>query len=325
MSTRAALLRLLADGGFHSGTDLGAQLGVTRAAVCKAIHTLGAQGLDIDRVSGRGYRLAQPFEPLDARRILKLLADCGEQLKHSLTVLDEVDSTNRYLLERADELESGAACLAEAQPSGRGRRGRRWIATPYHNLMLSMLWRFTGGPGELAGLTLAAGVAVADALDAYGLGDVRLKWPNDLLWNDRKLGGLLAEVRGETNGPTVVVLGVGVNGYLSASHAAEIDQPWADIAGISGKSPARNRLAALVLLHLRATLDRFAREGLDPFRRAFERRHHYHGKVVRLLDGAGEITGTVQGIDQSGAIVLEMRGGEQRRFHSGEISLRGAP
>jgi BirA family biotin operon repressor/biotin-[acetyl-CoA-carboxylase] ligase len=322
MSTRSALLRLLADGSFHSGTDLGAKLGVTRAAVCKAIRALGAEGLDIHRVSGRGYRLAQPLEPLDARRILKLLADGGVRLQRALTVLEEVDSTNRYLLEHAETLESGAACLAEAQPAGRGRRGQRWIATPYHNLMLSMLWRFAGGPGELAGLTLAAGVAVADALEAYGLRDVRLKWPNDVLWNDRKLGGLLAEVRGEVNGPTLVVLGVGVNGYLSESHAAEIDQPWADIARISGQPPARNRLAALLLLHLRATLERFAEEGLDPFRRTFERRHHYHGKLVRMVHGTGETTGTVQGIDEHGAIVLRTRSGEQRRFHSGEISLR---
>jgi len=324
MSTRAALLRLLADGGFHSGTDLGAKLGVTRAAVCKAIQSLGAEGLDIHRVSGRGYRLAQPLEPLDARRIARALADNGVRMSRSLTVLEEVDSTNRYLLERADALESGAACLAEAQPAGRGRRGRRWIATPYHNLMLSMLWRFPGGPGELAGLTLAAGVGVADALEAYGLRDVRLKWPNDVLWNERKLGGLLAEVRGEANGPTLVVLGVGVNGYLSESHAAEIDQPWADIARISGERPARNRLAALLLLHLRVTLERFATRGLEPFRASFERRHHYHGKSVRMVHGSGATLGVVQGIDEHGAIVLQTRGGELQRFHSGEISLRPA-
>ena len=321
MSTRATLLRLLADGSFHSGTELGAQLGVTRAAVCKAIHSLGAEGLDIHRVSGRGYRLAQPLEPLDVRRITKLLTN-GTPPRHSLTVLEEVDSTNRYLLERADTLENGAACLAEAQAAGRGRRGRRWIATPYHNLMLSMLWRFTGGPGELAGLTLAAGVAIADALEAYGLREVRLKWPNDVLWNERKLGGLLAEVRGEANGPTVVVLGVGVNGYLSESHGAEIDQPWTDITRISGQPPARNRLAALLLQHLYETLERFARKGFEPFRDDFERRHHYHGKSVRMIHGSGATAGTVQGVDAHGAIVLQTRGGEQLKFHSGEISLR---
>jgi len=324
MSTKAALLRLLADGSFHSGTDLGAELGITRAAVCKAIQTLGGEGLDIHRVSGRGYRLAQPLEPLDARHIQRLLANHGSRGELGITVLEEVDSTNRYLLERADALENGAACFAEAQSAGRGRRGRRWISTPYHNLMLSMLWRFAGGAGALAGLTLAAGVAVAEALEVYGLQDVQLKWPNDVLWRSQKLAGLLAEVRGEANGPTVVVLGIGVNGYLADAHAAQIDQPWADIARISGQPPARNHLAALLLRHLRETLARFEREGLEPFRRAFERHHYYQGKSVRMLGATGETTGVVEGVNETGAIVLRTRGGQRRLFHSGEISLRGA-
>ncbi len=342
MTTRAEVLKLLADGGFHSGTDMGLRLGITRAAVCKAIKSLTDAGLDVHRITGRGYRLTQPAQPLDRRAILRYLGPDADRLRDRLTLLEETDSTNRYLLERAAAAGfAGAACLAEAQAHGRGRRGRAWVATPYHNLLLSMGWRFASGPGIVSGLSLAAGVALLRALEEYGVTSGRsrhpasrdtgtslcgaglgLKWPNDVLWGEKKLAGLLVDVQGEASGPSLAVLGVGVNGFLSERDAARIDQPWTDLFRVTGAAVDRNRLAALVIRELRRMFEVFADKGLAAFRDEWQRRHLYHGRRVRLLAGEREITGTVEGIDAHGALLLRDDRGGTQAFHSGEISLR---
>lgn len=323
MSTRAEILRLLSDGAFHSGTDLGKKLGITRAAVCKNVHHLAQSGLEVHRVTGRGYKLDMPLTLLDRSRLLKLLGSSAAEIRDRLHVLDEVDSTNRYLAEHVavDVDINGATCVAEAQLSGRGRRGRSWVTTPYCNLMLSMAWRFPGGPGLVSGLSLAAGVALLRALEEYGVAGVGLKWPNDVLWDNRKLAGLLVDVQGEAAGPTLVILGVGVNGHISQHDAAHIDQPWADLRDITGETTDRNRLAALVIRHLLEMFHLFADEGFAPFHDEWQRRHLFHGRRVRLIQGDREFSGTAEGIDETGGLVI--RHAKNRRvFHSGEVSLR---
>jgi BirA family biotin operon repressor/biotin-[acetyl-CoA-carboxylase] ligase len=323
MSTRAEILRMLSDGAFHSGTDLGKKLGITRAAVCKNIRGLTQSGLDVHRVTGRGYKLDAPLTLLNRSRILKHLGAAAADFRDRLHVLDETDSTNRHLDELITHTKTlnGMACLAEAQPAGRGRRGRAWIATPYHNLMLSMAWQFPGGPGLVSGLSLAAGLAVLQALEEYGVDGVGLKWPNDVLWDGRKLAGLLADVQGESAGPTQVILGVGVNAYIGREDAARIDQPWVDLRNILGATADRNRLAALVMRHLRNMFQEFAAKGFAPFREAWSSRHLYHGRRVRLIQSDREILGTVEGIDENGGLIVHLGKGRQV-FHSGEISMR---
>jgi BirA family transcriptional regulator, biotin operon repressor / biotin---[acetyl-CoA-carboxylase] ligase len=323
MNSRAQILRLLSDGAFHSGTDLGKKLGITRAAVCKNVRHLTQSGVDVHRVTGRGYRLEAPLTLLDRSRLLKHLGAAAADFRDRLHVLEEVDSTNRYLSERGAQAGdiNGMTCLAEAQSGGRGRRGRAWVATPYRNLMLSMAWQFPSGPGIVSGLSLAAGVAVVRALEEYGVAGARLKWPNDVLWDERKLAGLLADVRGEAAGPTLVILGVGVNGDIGDDDAGRIDQPWVDLRRITGATPDRNRLAALVAGHLRRMFLTFAQQGFAPFREEWRRRHLYHGRRVRLILGEREILGTVEDVDENGGLIVRHGRGRQV-FHSGEISLR---
>lgn len=342
MSTRTEILRLLADSSFHSGTDMGKKLGITRAAVCKNVHHLAQSGLEIHRVTGRGYKLDTPLTLLDRFQLLKLLGNSAAKIRDRLHLLDEVDSTNRYLVEHvaADGDINGAVCIAETQLGGRGRRGRSWVATPYCNLMLSMAWRFPGGPGLVSGLSLAAGVALVRALEEYGASSGRsrhpasrdtgtslygaglgLKWPNDVLWDNRKLAGLLVDVQGEAAGPTLVILGVGVNGHISQHDAAHIDQPWADLQGITGKTTDRNRLAALVIRHLLDMFHLFANKGFAAFREEWQRRHLFHGQRVRLVQGDREFSGTAEGIDEAGGLIIR-QAKHRQVFHSGEVSLR---
>ena len=321
MSTRHALLKLLADGAFHAGPALGERLGVSRAAVNKAIQSLVESGADIHRVSGRGYRLGEPFVALSETPIGALLAE--RQGQTVLEVFDEVDSTNQQLL-RTPELSSGRVCLAEAQSAGRGRRGRGWVATPCHNILLSMSWRFETGPAGLAGLSLAAGVAVLRALEEFGVRDAGLKWPNDILRDGRKLAGLLIDLRGEASGPSLVVLGLGLNVHLAPHEAALIDQPWTSLRESLPAPVDRNRLAGLLIAHLGEMFRVFERAGFESFRAEWERRHVYSGQAVRLQSGNEDVFGKVVGIDTSGGLRVQLAGGELRTFHSGDVSLRAA-
>jgi BirA family biotin operon repressor/biotin-[acetyl-CoA-carboxylase] ligase len=325
MSTRAEILKMLSDGAFHSGTDLGKRLGITRAAVCKNIRRLTQSGLDVHRVTGRGYKLDAPLTLLNRSRILKHLGTAAADFRDRLHVLDETDSTNRHLAELISHAKTmnGMVCLAEAQSGGRGRRGRAWVATPYHNLMFSMAWQFPGGPGLVSGLSLAAGLAVLQALEEYGVDGAGLKWPNDVLWDGRKLAGLLADVQGESAGPTQVILGVGVNAYIGREDAERIDQPWVDLRNILGETADRNRLAAFLIRHLRRMFQLFTEQGLAPFREEWVARHLFHGRRVRLIQGDREFLGTVEGIDENGGLIVRHANGKQV-FHSGEISMRAA-
>lgn len=323
MSTRLAILQLLADGELHSGADIGRRLGVTRAAVHKGVKALAANGLGVRAVAGLGYRLDAPICPLDRGRIACALDSAGKAAPR-IDVVESVDSTNRQLLSRAlaDFDPSGMVCLAEVQPQGRGRRGKSWVATPYENLMFSMAWRFHIGPAMVMGLSLAAGVAVARALEAHGVADAGLKWPNDVLWKGRKLAGLLVDVHGEASGPCTVVVGVGVNCRISERDGHRIDQPWVDLHTIMAGTTDRNRLAALLIDQLYDMFHAYAVYGLAAFEAEWNRRHLYAEKPVRLAREQVSFEGVVDGIDDHGALRLRDATGRTQLFHSGEVSLR---
>lgn len=331
MSTRTQVLQILADGRFHSGTEMGQSLGISRAAINKCIKSLADVGLEIHRVSGRGYRLAQACTPLRPDVIRQQLHDCGAI--RAVHVLDEVDSTSQYLMRLAQQQDvSGHVCLAECQRQGRGRRGRQWLATPYSNIMLSMAWRFPYGAAQLTGLSLAAGVAALQALEQLGVSGVGLKWPNDLLWQQQrqqgtrtaKLGGILVDIHGEAEGPCLATIGIGINVSVDPGTSNAIDQDWMDLAQIMDQIPDRNHLAALLIERLATMLQDFERNGFVPYREAWQQRHLYGGRPVRVLLGEQEYIGEAVGVDRHGALLLRDSSGKQQVFHAGEVSLRQA-
>jgi len=320
MSIRHELLQRLADGAFHSGTDLGRQLGVTRAAVHKALQEWSDRGVHVQSVTGRGYRLEHPFVPLSAAAISGLLAEAATRIP--LEVLAEVDSTNLHL-----SRSTGAGpqvCLAESQSAGRGRRGREWLAAPYRNVLLSIRWIFDSGLAELSGLSLAAGVAVARALESFGVTGVQLKWPNDVQWQGRKLAGLLVEVRGEAQGPTQAIVGLGLNVDLSSQDSERIDQPHASLAEMLSRPIDRNRLASALIVELARTLEGYSRLGFRAFQSEWESRHVFHDRPVSVRGAQDEVVGIAVGVDERGALRLRDASGTIRTFHSGEVSMRAA-
>lgn len=310
------IISLLADGEFHSGEHLGESLGMSRAAINKHIQTIREWGLDVYTVPGKGYSLPAVINLLDVERILSLLED------KRVTVLPVVDSTNQYLLNRFSELSSGDACIAEYQQAGRGRRGRQWISPFGANLYLSMFWRLEQGPAAAMGLSLVIGIVMAEVLQRLGAEKVRVKWPNDLYLNDRKLAGILVELTGKTGDAAQLVMGAGINMAMRETNASQIDQRWINLQE-AGINIDRNELAATLLNELRHSLREFEIEGLAPFISRWRSLDNFIDRPVKLLIGEQQIFGIARGIDQQGALLLE-QDGVIKPFIGGEISLRSA-
>lgn len=310
------IISLLADGEFHSGEHLGESLGMSRAAINKHIQTIREWGVDVFTVPGKGYSLPAAINLLDAERILGLLED------KRVTVLPVVDSTNQYLLDRLAELTSGDACIAEYQQAGRGRRGRQWVSPFGANLYLSMFWRLEQGPAAAMGLSLVIGIVMAEVLQHLGAEQVRVKWPNDLYLNDRKLAGILVELTGKTGDAAQLVLGAGINMAMRETNASQIDQRWINLQE-AGITIDRNELAAKLLNELRNSLRQFEIDGLAPFISRWRQLDNFIDRPVKLLIGEQQIFGIARGIDQQGALLLEQEG-VIKPFIGGEISLRSA-
>jgi BirA family biotin operon repressor/biotin-[acetyl-CoA-carboxylase] ligase len=326
MDRALELVRLLADGGLHSGQAIASALRMTRAGVWKTAKKVRERlGLRIESVRGRGYRLDAPLDLLDAGRILGALDPQAQTLIARLEIHDQIDSTNARLMAEAQAgAPTGSVCVAEHQTAGRGRRGRVWVSPFGSNLSLSLLWRYPLAPAALGGVSLAAGVAAARVLRDQGVQDLNLKWPNDLLWKRRKLGGLLLEVGGEAQGPSFLVAGLGINLRMPEEQGRHIDQPWTDLASaLGGPLPGRSDLTARLIAALGAALDCYGRLGLEPFLADWDDFDGLRGEAVRLELGDRVIEGIHAGIAPDGALRLETARGVQT-FHAGEVRLRAA-
>jgi BirA family biotin operon repressor/biotin-[acetyl-CoA-carboxylase] ligase len=319
------LLLLLADGEVHSGEWLASELKQTRAAVWKGVERLRAIGIEVQALARRGYRLAKPVELLDARRIRAELAAQRKPHLHSLELLFEVGSTNTRLLGSAPPPASTAdVCIAELQHAGRGRLGRRWIAPFGGGIAMSLGWTCSDVVRTLPALSLGVGVAVARALTRAGAEGISLKWPNDIWFKDRKLGGVLIELRAEAGGPAHVVIGVGVNVSLPEGARREIQASGVAAASVTDacrQPPSRNLAAGAILDELLSMLLQYERFGFAAFRDAWTALDSLNGRPVKVAVGETVILGIARGVDSDGALLLET-GDSLQRFVSGEASLR---
>jgi BirA family transcriptional regulator, biotin operon repressor / biotin---[acetyl-CoA-carboxylase] ligase len=315
-------LRRLADGRFHSGEDIARDLGRSRATLSEALKCVPDLGVEIFSVRGKGYRLASPIEFLEADVINARLAAAGSRIH--LEVVDQIDSTSSRLLERAvGGAPSGTCLAAEWQSAGRGRRGRSWVSSLGGSLTFSLLWRFERGAGHLGGLSLAVGVAVARALTQCGVERVQVKWPNDVVADFRKLAGILVETNGEMQGPSVAVIGVGVNYRLGERVIDLIDQPVTDIAGCAAALPSRGELLARLLISLGAALEAFETQGFAASRDAWRSMHAYQGRRVRVIPPRdAPFDAEVVDVAPDGALVVSTGDGRLLPLASAEISLR---
>jgi len=312
-----SLLRLLQDGQFHSGEELGAAVGVSRAAIWKRLQALEAEyDLQIHKVRGRGYRLETPLSLLSR----EALNDCSP---YPVTLLQQVDSTNA---EAVRHLASGAVppflVIAEQQTAGRGRRGRSWASPFGENLYYSLVLRVSGGMRQLEGLSLVVGLALLQALREAGIKDAGLKWPNDLLVGGRKIAGILLELSGDPADVCHVVIGIGVNiNMRNAPQGEAIGQPWTSMRQVLGRQVDRNRFVTALSSQLERYLQLHQAQGFASLRELWEASHLWQGRMVELAAGAQAIHGRVLGVDDTGALRLEVDG-QEKVFSGGELSLR---
>ncbi|ALM51127.1 biotin--[acetyl-CoA-carboxylase] ligase [Halomonas huangheensis] len=332
--TIGELIRLLSDGEFHSGQQLGEKLGVSRAAVWKQLRKLEDLGIAMEAVKGQGYRLSQPLELLDGPSIVSALGPGARHLLARLFVEDTLPSSNEFLRERFRQgAGHGEVCLVEQQSAGRGRRGRVWTTPWGRTLMCSIGWRFEAGVAALEGLSLAIGVVLAQILEGHGLHPA-LKWPNDvLLHNDSaaddkparygKLAGILVEISGDAAGPCEVVLGMGINVDLPDDFRASIDQPVACVHD-QAKGLSRNRLAAELLDGLLAMLAGFEEQRFAAWQQAWNQLHAFAGCEVEVIRGTRRDIMIAGDVDDSGNLWVRGEGGDECLV-GGEISVRGRP
>ena len=315
------ILRKLSDGQFHSGQALAREFNLSRSSIFNTLAQAESMGLTIHAVRGRGYRLPDQIDWLDEGVVAAGLG--AASAAYSIRVFDSVDSTNAVLLSAAlSGALDGTLCCAEHQQAGRGRRGRPWHSFIGGSLTFSLLCRFDGGLQSLSGLSLAVGLAVARAVGRHTHHAVKLKWPNDVLVDYRKLAGILVEVQGDMNGAAFAVVGVGLNVRLNEKQRDAVDQAVVDLAEM-GVTVGRNQLLADCIRELHAILARFRQGGFPVLREDWLALDAYRGKSVALnLPDARSVRGTAFGVDTTGGFLLRDEQAVIRSYSGGEISLR---
>lgn len=309
------LLALLADGDWHRGEDLARGFGISRAAIAGRIGKLAERGVEIEREPGHGYRLSSPLEPLDADAIRLAAGDTVCRID----VAGWIDSTNTRLL-AADPQRDPQALLAEGQSAGRGRRARQWQSPPGQNVYLSIARGFEAWPEPVGCLPLAVGVVVWRLLQRLGVDGARIKWPNDLWVDGRKLAGILIEHRGEVGGRCRVVVGLGIN----TGPVGEAAHQAVGLGELLGPAcPGRNELAGALVRDIDAGLCLFAAGGFAPFAADFERADLLRDRPVRVQTGSRWQDGTAAGIRHDGALQLRTAAGLSP-VHAGDVSVRPA-
>ena len=337
MISQQDLLTLLSDGEWHSGEDLGRHFAVSRAAIWKQLQQLQVSGITLLSERGKGYRLASPINLLTKDVLYSGLTQAAQSLLGDLRVEFSVESTNTQVMDRIISEPSpcnGCVVFAEQQTAGRGRRGRPWISPLGQNIYCSLNWGFTSGAASLSGLSLAIGLATVKALESLGYQGISLKWPNDLLWQGRKLGGILLEIAGDLAGPCQVVIGIGLNVTMSQQGGKQdetdmappehsIDQPWVDLYEIDSQLADKNCVAAAMLNELLPLLANFEVHGFRPLKTEWLSRDAFLNQPVVLHMGDQQVQGVSKGVTDDGSLYLETAAGFQS-YNGGEVSLRMA-
>lgn len=308
------LLRLLQDGSFHSGSELGSVLGVSRSAVWKQLQRIECEsGVVVNKVRGRGYQLVEPISLLDTEKI-ELPEGWSLELKEVL------DSTNAEAMRQVVEgRQLPLVVLAERQTSGRGRRGRKWESPLAENLYCSLALRIESGMRQLEGLSLVIGLAVLNTLRVSGLTGGALKWPNDILFQGKKIAGVLLELTGDPADICHVIIGVGIN--VNMISAQDIDQAWTSMRLDLHRSVDRNELTNELCRQLSLYIRRHVDHGFSFFRDEWEASNIWQGLDAMLISGSDRIRGRVLGVDLQGRLRMSINGQEQV-FGAGELSLR---
>jgi len=352
MFNQDTLISLLNQSGSQSGTMLGKALGVSRVTVQKRIQSLIDNGLPISATPGRGYTLENGVQLLSADAIAAEIISVNPAHQgrfSSLEVMQSLPSTNDHLLAQETELGNMRVCVAESQQAGRGRRGNDWQSAPYRNIMLSVSWSFPNWPETITGLGLAVAQTVVELLNALlankelvenepvekepvnkepairvpaaNSPGIKIKWPNDLMVADDKLGGILIDVAGESSGACNVVIGLGLNVHQPDWSTDNADYRWCDLNSL-GIHTDRNSLIGRIVAAWLSMLLEFEQSGFAPLTDRWNQLSSYAGKRIRVGEHDSHIKGKMLGVDSVGALLLESDDGQIHRFSESNVSVR---
>jgi len=316
-----SLLRILADGKFHSGETIAEKLQVSRAAIWKLIKKLKEWQITIYSVRGRGYQIPGGLALLDSDAISTSLSKNGSEF-NKVFVLTSIDSTANFVAEQWKKAPGESmVCIAEHQTQGRGRKGRPWVSPFAANLYFSIGIQMPLGLSALGGISLAVGISLANTLNRYTRQSIKIKWPNDLLVDNQKLAGILVEASGDSNDNSFLNIGIGINWDMQTAQGELIDQPWTNLKKLVTSELKRSQILSDVLIDLEKTFSEYQQNGLQILGKQWNVLSALYRQPVTLLRANDRINGIEAGIDPSGALRLATDNGE-KIIHSGEVSLR---
>ncbi len=319
--SQLTLLQILGDGCCHSGNELGQALGITRSAIWKQINQLIDLGVPISRIPHQGYQLPNKLVLLDQQRIVDELHKNSFKSSFNIHLLTSIDSTNRYL---KDLPINGSIdiCCAEIQTQGRGRFGRNWHSPFGENIYCSSRWNLNGDLSKLSGLSLITSLAVLATVNEFcSSSDIKIKWPNDILWKDKKLCGSLIEITAESHGNAQVIIGIGLNVNVDTNTHILTDKPWCSLYEISQQQYNRNQIIAKLIINLEYYISKFISQGLNAFMDEWNRYDYLAGKHITVTQSLNTISGIALGITQEGLLILEDGQGTVHYLSSGDTSL----
>ena len=266
----------------------------------------------------------QLFYPLDLLNIDKIRAKIPQRIASRISSIERhivINSTNSALINLSAEKQHAKVCLAEYQTAGRGRYGRQWVAPFASGLCLSLAWQFQNIVKQLQLISLLPAVALIRVMHKIGLKGVGVKWPNDVVFNGRKLAGVLIEIPANNSEFQALVIGIGLNVYNRSESSEQIQQPWVAIDKELDTIPSRNELAAMLIIELFELIQAAEQEGLAMIRDEWQRYDALRNTPVCVMNGEQKEKGISRGINDEGSLCVEING-EIKEFVSGEVSLR---
>jgi BirA family biotin operon repressor/biotin-[acetyl-CoA-carboxylase] ligase len=317
------LLQLLGDSACHSGSELGVALNVTRSAIWKQINHLIELGIPVKRISHQGYQLPNKLILLNKEYIADHLLDQKLSMPFNLHVLHSIDSTNRYLKD-LPVTNSIEVCCAEIQTEGKGRFGRNWHSPFGENIYCSSRWNLNYDLAKLSGLSLVSSLAVLATLHELHLAtEIKIKWPNDILWADKKLCGSLIEIMAESNNNNVqIIIGIGLNVNSDTQSHPLPDKAWCSLYEITRNYFDRNFIITKLITNLDRYLNKFMQNNLIDFMDEWNKSDYLVGKNITITQSSNTLTGVACGINQIGQLILQDKTGLKHFLSAGDTSLQ---
>lgn len=310
------VVNILNGGEYHDGNSMGEKLRMTRSAIWKVIKKLEQYQVNIDSIKGKGYALLEPLALLEMNKIKKMLNE-----KVELEIFESIGSTSDYL-KSCKNVKGIKICLSEQQTEARGRLNREWYSPFGKNLYMSCLFSFQKDMSELSGLSLVTALAIVNTLKSYDIPtDLCVKWPNDILYANKKISGTLIEIQAETHGHTQAVIGIGINVNMLNDDEHHISQAWTSLRKILGVYVDRSDLCARLANNLFTYLRRFDSYGFSVFIDEWMQADCLSHQTITLQNVNQKIKGKVVGINEQGHLLLELPNGPVRAFSSGDTSI----